>query len=109
MNMIIDFVAYGINPTCINWSLIDHKAYNDFLNFKGITGDCTFPYVSWGECTHQSMKQRIKKYELELDHIEGMKIYQNNDCEFSAALTDEAKEKYENMWKLENRIKELEE
>lgn len=102
MNMIIDFVYYGINPTCIDWSLIDHKAYNNFLVSNGITGNCTFPYVCWGECTHQSMKQRIKKYNLKLDHIEDMKIYKSNDCEFSATLSEQVKNKYDEMWRQEN-------
>lgn len=99
MNMIISYVSYGIHPTIIDWSLIDRKAYDDFLESKGITGNCTFPYVCCGECTHQSMRQRIKKYNLELDHIEDMKIYRNDDCEFSAVLSDEVRNKYDEKWK----------
>lgn len=98
MNMIIDYVCYGIMPTIIDWSLIDHKVFNEFLESKGIIGRSTFPYACWGECTHQSMKQRIKKYNLKLDHIEELKIYTNNEYEFSATLNDEVKKKYLDMW-----------
>lgn len=43
-----------------------------------------------------------KKYNLELDHIENMRVYFNNDYEFSAALTDEVKNKYNEMWEMKD-------
>lgn len=61
---------------CI-WSVYDEEARDKFIlkkKFKGIgnlkehisNGKNTFPYPFGGECSVRSMKQKIRKYKLEL-------------------------------------------
>lgn len=65
---------------CI-WKVYDEKAWGKFVlkkKFKGMgtldehikNGKNTFPYPFGGECSVKSMKQRIRKYKLELLELE---------------------------------------
>ena len=62
---------------CCFWKIYDEKAWEDFVIKKKFKGEGTleehfknmentFPYPYAGECSFCSMKQRIRKYKLEL-------------------------------------------
>jgi len=99
-DMIITYVSYNKDDSLIMWSLINHKAFKNFYISKGKTSENTFPYASYGEGKHSSIRSMIKKYELELVQKEEAFVYQR-ELEHSEWITDEVKEKYQSEWDYE--------
>lgn len=86
-DLIIDYVSY--NPSKLSdygnivcWCNINRKAFEDFVELKGKNMGNTFPYPYCGECSIKSMRQRIKKYNLEFVAVSDDEINFYEDSEF---------------------------
>lgn len=99
-DLIIDYVnyarcsenSYNFNLfSIICWCNINRKAFDEFIETKlGKDKENTFPYAWAGECKINSMKQRLKKYNLEYvgmsDDI--VNIYNNDEGEYSSGFKE---------------------
>lgn len=87
-DLIIDFVSYNPNKlsgygNVICWCNINRTEFNKFIEGKlGKNRETTYPYSYAGECSIKSMKQRIKKYELEYVGMSDDVVNIYNDCEY---------------------------
>ena len=101
--MIIDFVQYqftdsgkiGKYGTIIVWCNINMGEFKNFIEEKlGKNRETTHPYPSWGECGVQSIKQRIKKYNLEFVGMsdDEVSVYTNNEFEYCSGFKNRVSE-----------------
>lgn len=97
-DLIIDYVSYyrcSENTYDFNlfsiicWSNINREEFTKFVEQKlGKDYGSTFPYVYAGECKISSMKQRLKKYNLEFVGMtdEDILVYTDNSMEYSSGF-----------------------
>lgn len=87
-DLIIDYVSYNPNKVSdygniICWCNINRKVFDGFIETKlGKNRDTTFPYPYCGECSILSMRQRIKKYNLEFMGMSDDEVSFYEDSEF---------------------------
>lgn len=100
-DMIIDFVQYQIDctgkiekyGTVICWCNINRKLFFEFVNLKlgkNRKSNSTFPYSFYGECSVDSLKQRLKKYNLKFVGMSDDKItiYKDDEYEYCSGFDD---------------------
>lgn len=99
-DLIIDFVYYQRGYatsydrslfSMICWANINREAFDKFIKEKlGSNKKNTFPYPFAGECKINSMKQRIKKYNLKYVGMsdDKIKVYNDNKFEYSSGFAD---------------------
>lgn len=100
-DMIIDFVTYVFNDdgkinkygTIICWCNINENKFTEFVDLKlgkGRSNKSTFPYSYFGECSINSLKQRIKKYNLKYCGMsdDEVTVYQNDEFEYCAGFKE---------------------
>ena len=100
-DMIIDFVTYYFDEnnkienlyTIICWCNINPKAFSSFVDEKlgqHRKGDTTYPYAFYGECGIASIKQRIRKYNLEYIGMsdDDIKVYKDDEYEYVSGFAN---------------------
>ena len=98
-DMMIDFVQYQFDDnykirkygTVICWVNINREKFDEFIDLKlgkDRKSDTTFPYPFFGECSVESIKQRIRKYNLKYigDSDKEVKIYNDNEFEYCSGF-----------------------
>lgn len=86
-DLIINFVSYNPNKlnaygNIVGWCNINKDEFNKFIDAKlGKNKKSTFPYAYAGDCNINSMKQRLKKYNLEYVGMSDspVSIYEDNE------------------------------
>lgn len=95
-DLIIGFVEYNPNRlsdygNIVCWCNINRSEFEKFIDMKlGKNKTSTFPYVYAGECNIYSMKQRIKKYNLEYVGMsdDEVNIYNDEEDMFSSGFSN---------------------
>lgn len=98
-DLIIDFVCYHRNYeiydynlfSIICWTNINRESFDKFIEEKlGKNRKDTYPYAFAGECTIKSMKQRIKKYNLEYIGMsdDEITIYDDNEYKYCSGFAN---------------------
>jgi len=96
-DLIIDYVNYQKDDETGNiikefsivcWCNINKSEFDKFCEKHCKSKESTFPYAYWGECQIESMKQRIKKYNLGFIEMsdDEVTIYNNNDFEYTSGF-----------------------
>jgi len=99
-DMIIDCVQYQFDDNgkienygiVISWCNIEREKFMEFVYQKlGKDRETTYPYAFCGECSIQSIKQRIQKYKLKYVRMseDEVVVYTDNEYEYFSAFKNE--------------------
>ena len=100
-DMIIDCVQYQFDDygklekygTVISWCNINKEKFTEFVDKKlgkNRKPDTTYPYSFYGECSVESIKNRIKKYNLIYCGVsdDEISIYRDDEYEYFSAFKE---------------------
>ena len=98
-DMIIDYVNYEKDDdtghiikdySFICWCNINKPEFEKFCNEHCKSEESTFPYPYGGDCKIDSMKQRLKRYNLEFVGMsdDEVVIFRDDECEYASGFKE---------------------